>query len=262
MDQAFPKFKANPSPSMGSAIISMEHKHTPKTEELLVQIYLESRLRKNLSEREAQSSLSRHPGWGGQQCWDPRCARFYCIFWCLKGFPLLNLSGAAWPQRFLLPSPPWPLLSSSKGWILLTPSQPWVQGFGKTTSEGSTECCPINPALSDPVQTRDLFPGTAFGRRKKGEKIKSIGHWAPLSPPWVIRSRGRLSDLHGWTTPPLTSWEERDFWSQVLKWLLKMIFFFLHEMRPSGMNYTCSFYENRAGAIRAIMFMMAMQSSK
>lgn len=107
--------------------------------------------------------------------------------------------------------PPWPLFSSSKGWILLTPSQPWAQGFGKTTSEGSIQCCPINPALPYPVQTRDLFPGTAFGRSKKGEKIKFNGHLASLSPPWVIRSRGRLSGLHGWTTPPLTLWEERDF---------------------------------------------------
>lgn len=60
MDWGFPKFKGNLSLSMGSAIIPTEqtaHKHTPETEELLVQIYLEPRF--------ISLTFPNPSGWGG-----------------------------------------------------------------------------------------------------------------------------------------------------------------------------------------------------
>lgn len=91
-----------------------------------------------------------------------------------------------------------------------------------------------------------LFLGTqvntAFGRREKDRRIDLI----PLIPVLasIISQQGRgssftaqwrLSGLYGLKNSTL--WEEMYFLSQVLKWLLLKIIFFLHEMTPSGVHY-------------------------
>lgn len=122
MDQGFPKFKGNLSPSMGSAIIPMQHiahKHTLKTEELLVQIYLESRLRKNSSEREFHFPWANTQAEEGSNADIPGVHISMAFSGAWRGFHSW-ISGAAWPKKISPSFSKRPLFSSSKGWILLT----------------------------------------------------------------------------------------------------------------------------------------------